>query len=774
MSGRRDGIACARILTICLATGAPLAGHAADTVKAPPPAPATVKSAGTEEVIVTAQRRSQRINSVPATITAVTGKQLRQAGAFTTADLQALNTNVVIQGAYGNNASTTNVTIRGIGLADFNDNNAGPAGIYIDEVYQVSPLMTAFGLLDQDRVEVLKGPQGTLYGRNTTAGAVSFYSKSPGPRWQGDAQLNVEEYNRVNLQAGVGGPITDTLGIRIAITSDNGGGYQYNRVRKDTENNRDYRAGRVVLDWKPNDDLAVRTTLSVGQDRSQLGHYLSGSLLDPSTGAFCAAALAGRLFNNGCVDALGYSPGTGDRSVGDYNVSPTSHYNTWAATTRAIYTLGAVTLTSVTGYSGVSGYRRDESDASPNRLLETNYDTRVQQVSQELRAAFRAGPTDWIVGGYWGQDTIAANNDYVLYQDAGPPNASAYNSRFRQDTTALAAFGHVIWTVLPGLKAQAGLRYTNEEKGFATRTVFGDSLADIAAGRGDVIVDLPAQAASFNVPVNRRFTRLTWTTGLSYDITPTQLAYVTVANSFKSGGYNGGLLFDPRQALPYNPESITAYEVGTKLGLLDRRLQLNASAFYYDYTDLQVFQVVPVPGSLPLQILSNAPSAEVYGIEADATWDISRGFAAQFGIGQTTATYTKAAINGIDRRGAQFPNTPRLMLNASLRYTAELDDTHVLTANLRARYQNSQILDYLIVDTTAGSRALALSQSGYWIVDPRIAVGPKDGRWEFSLYVKNLFDERPFTNMLVLQDFGFAELTALPPRRFGAGFAYRF
>lgn len=752
-----------------------------------------------KEIVVTAQKRAQSVNTVAATISAITGDQLKKANAYELRDLESLSTNVNIQGGFGGGSSNPSISIRGVGLADFNDNNSSPAGVYVDEVYLVSPTMLSFGLFDLERIEVLKGPQGTLYGRNTTAGALNFSSRKPRDVLEAQGQLNVEQFGRFTFQAGVGGPLSDNFGLRIAGTGDFGGGFQRNRLSGENENDRNYWALRAVSSWDVTPDLKILTIVHGGLDKSELGHYQHGALLDPATGAVCAQALSGQLLNNNCVDIAGYSDTDNDLSVGDYNVNPVTRYSSLGTSTRVDWTAGSTEITSVTAYEQLDGFRVDESDASPNQIVETRYDVNVQQFSQELRASFKTGALAWITGAYFGVDTIRGNNDYnvlgvfrpVFATMPGVPTsgflplgidpdgafAANFNSRFRQKTTAIAAFVHGTWAIRADLKLQAGLRYTDENKSFATRSTYAESANDLAAyglPSNGVIVDLPADGAAENVPGSKRFRRLSWTTGISYEPNRGTLVYGTISNGFKSGGFNGGLIFTPVEGRPFNQEVITAYEIGSKLSLFNRRAQINSSLFYYDYNDLQVFQVINT-GGVPVQVLTNAADAEIYGIDAEIDIALTKRLDLKGGLGLVSAKLKRAVLNGIDRSGSPFSNTPQFTFSGTLRHSIPIKSIGNLSTQIIAKYQSSEIVELFEVLNSSGNRDVQfVRQKNYWIVDPRISISPDDGRWEIAVYARNIFNVRPITGALNLQDFGFAEVFAGQPRRFGVSLSYNF
>lgn len=746
--------------------------------------PATGAPGQLTDIIVTAQRRSESVNRVPATITAVTGDQLRKAATTDFKDLTALTTNVSIDGAYGGGNGSANVTIRGVGLADYNDNNSAPAGIYVDDVYLVSPAMLIFGLYDFDRVEVLKGPQGTLYGRNTTAGAVSLYARLPSDTASADGEARVETYDRFTVTGGVTMPLAQGLSARISGIGDFGGGWMRNRVTGTVDNDREYWAGRGLLRWRPSETIDLMLNVHGGRDRSGLGQYQHGGLVDPDTGAICAAALAGRVIDNGCVDVSGYGDTDRDRSAGDYNLRGTSRYDNFGTSLRANVDLGGAVLTSITAWERLTGRRVDESDAGPARLLETDYGTRIRQFSQEVRLDLELGSVDLIVGGFYGSDLIRGSNLYDVLGEFRPAIAATglapasgflpsgvdpdgvvsalFRSETRQRSTSLAGFGHAIWTVAPGVKVQAGLRYTRDTRAFHTASFYQEDPASLA------FYGLPADGSILSAEDRRRWRRLTGIIGASYEPRPGALFYATVSNGYKSGGFGGGALLDPRQAVSYDPESITAYETGAKLSLFGRRLQLNGAFFYYDYSDLQLFSTQN-SGAVPIEILTNAASARVYGIDADAQFRVTPELDLRLGVG-TAATRLLDAPNvgGLDRSGERFISAPRLTLNGTATYRKTIG-RHAATAQVIARYQSTELLSYRLEE---GGRNIV--QRPFWIIDPRLAFGSADRGWEVALYARNLFDVRPITSVLNLSDYGLAELNILPPRQIGVSLSAGF
>jgi iron complex outermembrane receptor protein len=731
-----------------------------------------------EEIVVTAQRREQALSDVPATINAFTGEQLNNLGVTQTNDLGLLTPNLSIGGAYAGSSNPI-ITIRGVGLSDFNDNNSSPAGGYVDEVYFVSPPMLAFSLFDVERVEVLKGPQGTLYGRNTTAGALNFISRRPTDQFEAGLRVDGESYDRLLSEVYVSGPLGDRLSGRIAAIGETGGGFINNRVSGREDGDRDYAAGRVLLGWAPTDAIDVLFNLHAGRDRSDLGQYQHAGLLDPTSGGLCAAASAGRTDPTACVDAFGYSDVDGDVDAGDYNKVADVDYDNTGGSVRVDWDLGGPSLTSITAFETFGGLRREDADGSPNGLIEIDYDVDVDQISEELRLSFETDTGDWILGAYYGRDEIDVTNTSDVLRDLRttlvgspgvPPSgflpigadpagtfAAQFANAYTQETTAAALFGHVIWRLSEHWNAQTGVRYTSEERAFRTRTRYDEDPAELT-GYG-----LPADGVFLDEARSIDYSDTSWTLGVSYEPTDDHLYYASASRGFKSGGFNGGIPLTPDEVVPYDPETLLAYELGAKITVANGRGQFNASAFYYDYSDLQVFTVVNT-GATPVQILTNAANAEIYGLDAEAVIRPLDGLDINLGLGLLSAEYVNANIGGRNRSGETLVNSPELSFNASLRYERPIVGGRAF-ALLSGRYQSEQ---------TVENEIAPVRQEGYWITDLRLGFGAEDGRWQVAAYAKNLADARPLTGRLTLTDLGFAELTYGQPRRVGISLSIRY
>lgn len=725
-----------------------------------------------DTLVVTAQKREQSLEDVAASITVFGGEALTERGALEVKDIGQLTPNVQIEGTYGN-ASNPIITIRGVGIEDFNDNNSSPAGVYVDEVYYVAPPMLAFGLFDLERVEVLKGPQGTLYGRNTTSGAVNFISRKPTDSFEAYGRVSRESYDRTSLEGALSGPISETMAMRVAGMRDHGGDHTENRFTGKKNGGRDFVAGRALILWQPSAAVDVLANVHAARDKSDIGQYQHvGFLADPATFTPCAAAVAGRLDPRACVDPLGYSDSDGDVLAGDYNRRGRLDYDSLGGSINLKWRLSRdLDLTAITAFEGFDGVRIEDSDASPNRLLEIDYDVDVEQFSQELRLNGRVGSLDWIAGAYYGKDEIEVINDYDAFRDlrpltGGPDFETIFLARnaYVQNTEVAAVFGHGFWAFTEGWTAEAGLRLSREERDFRTISSFREDAEDLA------LIGLGPDGRFLDETRSIEDSDLAWTLGLSREFGRHGLIYAKVSNGFKSGGFNGGMPFNPDEVVPFDEETLLAYEVGLKGAAVAGTLRYEAAAFYYDYRDLQVFTLADTDSPVPVQILTNAADSEIYGIDAALSWLATEGLDLSVGLGLLSAKYVDANIGGRDVSGRPLANAPKVSLTLGLDYERPVGPL-IGRLGVNTAYQSKERLeDFEIV---AGESTI-IEEPGYWLVDLRAALRTPDGRYEFAVLAKNLLNEKPLVSTLSLPDFGFSEYTYGLPRRVGASFTLRY
>src|SRR5512143_209031 len=425
-----------------------------------------------ETVTVTAQRRSEDIQAVPISITAFSAKQITDLGIKSSTDLSQFTPNLDIALVAGNGNQPI-ITIRGVGLNDYDTNNAGPNGVYLDDVYLSSPASQTFQTFDLERIEVLKGPQGTLYGRNTSGGAINFISVKPTDEFTGNFHAEYGAYGTYQLEGAIGGQITDGLDGRIAVVHNGSGGYTLNALTGKRENGANNTAGRAQLEWKPIEDLTLLLNVHGGTVANRPAEYRHLGALAPNTFDLCSPA---RVISNNsdCIDIFGY--GTPKNFYGGaFNRQQHLQVHNLGVSLRGDYVLGDWTFTSLSAFEHNDKLHPEDSDASPNRLLEINFGVRNATFTQEFRADWNTANNDLLDGLYYLDENLHQNQPLFILLDAdkffgGPGTgdgvAEIATDQSKQITDSYAAFIHDTYSVTDQLKVTLGGRFTGESKSF--------------------------------------------------------------------------------------------------------------------------------------------------------------------------------------------------------------------------------------------------------------------------------------------------------------------
>ncbi|MBN8606087.1 MAG: TonB-dependent receptor [Caulobacterales bacterium] len=765
MKSKRKLCISAAVATIAAAAAAlPLPAAAQDS------APAAEEDFGVGDIIITAQRREQNLQDVPVAVTAFSGDTIAELGITSSADIADIVPNVEI-GLPAGDGNQPLIYIRGVGLSDTNSNNAGPNGVYVDEVYISSPGAQTFQLFDLERVEVLKGPQGTLYGRNATGGAINFITARPSYDFETQASLSYGSFDTINAEAAIGGPISESVRFRLSGTSAQSEGYVRNLVTGERENGSDSFALRGQLALDITEDFDALISVHGGQVDVRAPQYRSLGLLDPDTG-FTTPCAPAAIAANQCGNVLGYVSPQGFYD-GEYDQSAPLEVENWGAAARLNWDLGGVTLTSISSYEDNDKTHREDSDASPNSILHIDYRVQSETFTQELRLSNSEGGVNWVAGLYYLHEDL--NQDQtgdlfhdlrVLTPDGGADTTGATTggapvlfSRTLnlQETEASAIFGQADFELTDTLRATIGGRYNSERKTFTAVAQLEDDFVDGAPIPGGV---LPLYAFDNEAS----FENVSFKLGLDYDLSDDVMAYASVSTGFKSGGFNGGFLsFDAAeaavQAQPFNEETLTAYEIGLKSMLFDGRMRFNAAAFYYDYQDLQLYTLVNT-GAIPLVLLDNAANATIYGAEFEMIARPIDRLDITLNLGLLNTEITDFVSAGTDYSSNQLALSPEVTFSGLVNYEIPLTPGLALAVQPSFSYRSSQFF-------SADNNPL-LQQDGYWLFDARIALLSEDGRWEAALFGRNLADEEYINYAVDLSDFGFIEQFRGEPRMFGA------
>ncbi len=720
-------------------------------------APAFAHGQALEEIIVTAQKREQNLQDVSVSVTVFTGDQLTALGVAQPKDLTAQTPGLFAKNTAGDVQPI--FYIRGIGINDFFSNNNPTASVYVNQVIQPFAPMLNFAVFDVERVEVLKGPQGTLYGRNNTGGAVNFITRRPSGEPDAFVRVDYGSWGTFEFEGALGGTITGTLNGRIAIYTRQSEGFQENLTTGEDVAETDRLAGRLLLDWSPTESLDVLLSLHGGREDGEVQHAKLANSQDPANPfAFCPAAIQGRVaYDGSCVDLLGFFDPNPDphKVLGgnrgqDFDDSNQNHGYGTALTID--WRWSRMTLTSVTGYDRLLRHEGIDFDGAPHVSTDNIFRDPIWAISQELRlTSDDSWPFDWILGAFYSVDEddglqLIQADDFLGFIAGLPPPASLFQN-FRQHSESYAVFGQVEWPFAERWKVIAGLRLTHEDKEFAGETTF------VSAPIGRIPVTANDDEIDFD-DISGRF-------GLDFRALEDWLLYASFSKGFKSGGFNAAFASDPFQRLPFEPENLWAVETGSKATLFNGTLILNAAFYAYLWKDFQAQVFTTGALGIPIQILTNAGDAEVYGFEAEALW------------GPVERLDVRLALNVMDHEiikgqldGDRLANAPKLQFAGTVLYAHPLP-WNGLNFVVQSDFSYRSEHDFKLNPTPLGT------QGGYWLANARAGFSTRDEKFQVYGWVRNIADEEHLFEVFEDLPIDIMQLWGAP-RSGGVSVQYRF
>lgn len=717
-----------------------------------------------EEIVVTAQKRAERLQDVPIAITAFSAESLQTLGVANIQSLTGLAPGLQIK--TNDAASNPKIFIRGVGMNDFNPNVAGAVGIYVDGVYVGSPIAQLGSWFDLERIEVLRGPQGTLYGRNTTGGAINVITKRPTDTFASDVSVEYGRFHAANVTAAVGGPIAqDKLAFRAAAQFVEDDGTTFNRYTGDGVNDASRWGGRLSLLYTPVETLEVLAQVHGGRNEGGARQTQSRPLVAQTPQAagpdgLCAPA----YYDSGaCTNVLGYADTDRNPHAGSYNLQERDEVRLFGASVQVSWDLGNASLVSISAYDRARRNALEDTDASPNQLLETSYIAEQDQFSQEVRLqSDQAGALQWVAGLYYLRDRLETNSEIDVLRELRPLFVTPENPTgvdipssvvlvgypYTQDSDSYAAFGQLDYDLTDRLTATAGLRWSEDRKDF-------DYVSN--AEGGSIVL--------FEAHESKSFSSLSGRLGLQYKLSADAQLYVNYDRGFKSGGFFGGYTGDPADLEPFRDEQVDAYEIGAKTELFGRQVRWNTAAFFYDYQDLQVFTLVERNG-VTVQALDNASNARIYGAESEITLSPLDHLDVSLGVSVLRASYQDYRSFGEDLSGNRLPSAPKLGFNAALNYEYPIAEAGSLVANVSGNYRSKVYLETRNIER--------LTQPGYWLLDAQLGWKSETGRFSAGLWGRNLFDRDYVVDVSNLEAFGFDALSFGAPRTYGVYFRFSY
>lgn len=709
-----------------------------------------------EELVVTAQKREQSTLEVGINVSAVSAADVLEQRIQQVPDFVATIPNVDVKEIGPGTLPV--ITLRGVGLNDWSPTNNPSAGVYIDEVYVSSLSMMNFELFDIERMEALKGPQGTLYGRNSTAGAINILTARPNTDGvAGYVAGSYGNYETADMQGWINLPVSDTFSLRFSGRAINQSeGYFYNeRIARDY-GRRDLVMGRAQARWQPSDALDVNLKLEGQRSRSEAGNGAFYGVLPPAAptpGVVCPG-------DPRCRNFQGYSDTDGNPFTGSFSVDPTYDLDYLAATLGVRADLGDVELASVTGYADFTRQWGQDVDNSPLRIADYISHDDIRQASQEFRLSSQSGPITWLTGVFFSRDWVKGSIDGDNMDFFNTTTLSVWD----QTTTSAAAFGNIEYALNNRLTLVGGLRYTWEEREFIASTVDLTTGCPVSLLSGAPCGSGPITAASANTEISDR--NWSWKLGLNWNPNDDTLIYASISQGHKSGGFFSGFATTSAALRPYDPETLVAYEVGVKQRL-EAGFNWSASAFFYTYDDMQTF-IRDESGAVPVQRLGNVAEVEIYGLDLELEYSppVLSGLSIMAGLGLLeTEMGAFPSSGGVIPRGNRVPNAPEVSFTFGAAYEVSLWDDWRLRLQTNGRYSGATFKDAQNLDL--------LHADSYWVWNARAALANAGG-WEIALWGKNLADEEIEMHATSLVPLGFGARFYAPPRTYGVSLSRSF
>ncbi len=775
------------------------------------PAVAQDETVGLEEVIVTAQKREESAQSVPITVTALSASQIESTYSRDIQDVESLVPNLIVDPILGN--GTASISIRGLQLNDVEKSFDPAVAVYLDGIYLANTTGALLQMYDAEAVEVLRGPQGTLFGRNTIGGLIHIRRAKPTGEFGGKVALNAGRFEQLDARGVLNfAPALDRkLATKISLVRQDGGGYFRNVSRSVDEGDTDFTGATFSALLTPNESSEYWLTLDYFDDKTP-------------TRPVTALTAVGELF---CGATPPANAGCG-RPKGDanYHRSPTTTLDqqafvkTKAITLNAKWQLSDVQrLVAVAGWRDVEDDALQEFDGVAGSVFWTQRPQESDQSSIELRLE-----SDWNDAVRSTAGLYYFTNEYTLNQRTfspaffGNPTAPmgiAFAARnFTQDVDAYAAFAQVDWDVTDQLTLSLGGRYSREEKtaagteflqingvGLVPQISYGNEPSRPAYVR--TYVD-PTTGATRVADGDATFSKFTPRVNLTYKFDADKMAYLTYSKGYRSGGFNGRAS-GPISLGPYNPEEVETIELGTKTQWLNDRLRLNASIFTTDYTDKQEDVVFPDPIAVTVTLVQNASAATIRGAELELLAIPTDGLTLGLNVGILDASFDRWVVAGlpipgvpgldgptapaanllVDKSDFELRRAPDLTAALSLKYEQPLANDAKLVYGLNYSYKDDY---YIVANTLSANPDKPGLVEAYGLIDGSISY--ETDKWRLSLWGKNLADEDYFLHVLDvgtnyasvagpsqqavalpgLWTFG----TISPPRTYGIEFQFKF
>lgn len=709
------------------------AGETAEETPAPAPSDGDLR----EEITVTAQKRAERLSDVPIAITALDGDTIEASRIEKVEEVEALTANLHFQTI---GVSRPQVHLRGVGTGAFDAGSDPSVAVFIDEVYLSRFGAMQFDLFDLERIEILKGPQGALFGRNTAGGAINIVTRPPSATFVGRVELSGG-----NLSAGTGhgmvnGALADGVFARLSAAGRKRAGYSKNLTTGDDENDENSLGGRLGFEFQPGDRTAIRLSGDWGRDR--LAMWANESITDSIFLLF--PPLASKF------------AATPDRFSEPYTRSGYQDRDQLGFALRLDYQAGGGTLTSLTSYRDNEFDEYQDLDATLADSIDRRAIEDAQTFTQEVRfASSTVGRVDWLVGAYYLHEQVERRDDAVLGVDSVLAwvfnGGRAYTPIWRDsfETDAYAGFAHVSIALAERLNLSLGARYSEDDK----------SLDRVADNHG---VASPILVSSYQVKSEDSWSSFDPQISLDYHLNDRSMVYISYREGFKSGGFQYLSPTAAASSVTFDPEQVTLYEAGVKARSRRGRVAVDASLFTNDYRDLQFLAATgEATGGGFIVVITNAAQATAKGAELDLKLRPVSGLEIGLGAGLLDATFDAYIDgNGKDNSGHKLLRSPETSGHVVAQYGFPLGAAAgALTVRAMWSYKDKIYFD---PDNTE-----RLAQPAYDLLDASVSYDSANGRWRMSAWAKNLTNEEYYKNVIPLSSSLVGIATMGVPRTYG-------
>ena len=696
------------------------------------------------EIVVTATKRSEKLQDIPISVSAITGDALSRSRTTQADELVTKIPNLQLTSTVGDN--TPIFALRGVSMSDYSLNQSSPVATYYDEVYKGNFAFLGVALFDLERVEVLRGPQGTLYGKNTTGGAVNLISRKPTlGEAEGFFNAGYGNYNRFDVNGAVVVPLGTNAAARIAFTYAKADGWFKNVLpgNPDLASVSEYGV-RASLLFEPSDgvNFVLRASTSYQNPRNY------GVYAEPE--AINRAGLRRRQIAANVTDK---------RRARTYAVSMTANVDL----------SDSLTLTSITSWDKGSLYFYEDTDGQAIELLEIPYSDRATQITQDLRITSDFdGPFNFILGAYYAREKVFNQTTFEIAKDVdsdglpsvtdldcaiGLPLGCLFENRFDQLKKSAALYTDMSFEITDALKLRGGLRYTHD-------TGRQSNFESNAFGPNRVLVVnlIPPSALAYKT------NNISGKIGLDYKLGRDALLFANYSRGYRANSFNAQAFFDPAELSIAKDESVDAFEVGAKTQFADRRVTLNLGGFYYSYKNQQFINISPVNAA---QTLQNIAKSRIMGGEIEFTARATDQLTIRAGVGLLDTKIQKGIVSGVNVAGNELSNAPSITFSGGFDATVMDDSNGKLSLSGDLSYSASQYFEVLNIPR--------LRQQSYALVAGHIDWESASGRWNASLWGKNMTNKFYFTSRVdLLAGFGFDYNHVAAPRTYGVTIGTKF